>query len=145
MKILKTKRGISTIIAVLLMIVIAVAAAVITYVWIMGYLGGTMAGVGQTSEQMRISIDSVSNSSSTAFTVVVRNIGDITATVDAIYVGTSTTNLVAATGVSSTSITTTQGPVSISGTYSTGFVKGTTYIIKVVCSDGQSATATLIP
>jgi len=144
MKLLKQKKGISTIIAVLLMIVISVAAAVITYIWITGYIGGTMSGIEQQSEQMQISIDAVSNSSSTAFAVVVRNTGDITATVNAIYVGTSTSNLVAATGVTSADVAV-SSTGSFSGTYGTGFVKGTTYTIKVVCSDGQSATINFSP
>lgn len=144
MKLLKQKKGISTIIAVLLMIVISVAAAVITYIWITGYIGGTMSGIEQQSEQMQISIDAVSNSTSTAFTAVVRNTGDITATVNAIYVGTSTSNLVAATGVTSADVAV-SSTGSFSATYSTGFVKGTTYTIKVICSDGQSATINFSP
>jgi hypothetical protein len=126
------------------MIVISVAAAVITYIWITGYLGGTMSNIDQQTDQMQISIDAVSSSSTTSFAVVVRNTGDIIATVDAIYVGTSTSNLVAATGVTSADIAV-SATGSFSGTYSTGFVQGTTYVIKVVCSDGQSATASFSP
>ncbi|RLE66077.1 MAG: type IV pilin, partial [Thermoprotei archaeon] len=33
------KRGVSPVIAVLLLIVIAVAAAVLTYLWVLGYIG----------------------------------------------------------------------------------------------------------
>lgn len=140
MKLLKQKKGISTIIAVLLMIVISVAAAVITYIWITGYLGGTMSGIEQQSDQMQVSIDAVSNSSTT-LTVVVRNTGDIIATVDALYVGTTTNNLAAVTITSADVALSSTG--SFSGTYSS-LTKGTTYIVKVVCSDGQSATASFI-
>jgi len=86
MKILKEKRGISTIIAVLLMIVISVAAAVITYIWVMGYLGGTMTKIAQTSEQERIFIDSVGWVDNNTIQVVVRNIGDLTVTLSKVYV-----------------------------------------------------------
>ncbi len=119
------------------MIVISVAAAVITYIWITGYLGGTMSGIQQQTNQMRISLDAVSNSSTTV-TAVVRNIGDITATVSAMYVGTATSNLQAVTITSANVAVESTG--SFSGTYSS-LTKGTTYIVKMVCSDGQSATA----
>jgi flagellin-like protein len=45
--ILRSKRGISPILATLLLIVIAVAAIVITYAWVMGYLGFTTNKVGK--------------------------------------------------------------------------------------------------
>lgn len=141
MKILKQKRGISTIIAVLLMIVISVAAAVITYIWVMGYLGGTMAGIKQSTQQMEISIDTVSNSSTTV-SVVVRNQGDITATVDKIYIGTSSSNLADAGTLTGTKSIAVSGTTTLSFTYAS-LQKSKTYIVKVVCTDGQSATGTL--
>jgi len=143
MKILKQKRGISTIIAVLLMIVISVAAAVITYIWVMGYLGGTMAGIKQSTEQMKISIDTAYNTTSQAFTVVVRNIGDITATVDKVYIGTTSQNLAEATFGSGTKSIALQSTQTLTYTLASGsFAKGTTYVVKVVCTDAQSTMTT---
>lgn len=124
------------------MIVISVAAAVITYIWITGYLGTTMAGIGQQTTQMEISIDSASNSSTTV-TVVVRNVGDIAATVDKIYIGTSSSNLADAGTLTGTKSIAVSSTTSLSFTYAS-LKKSTTYIIKVVCTDGQSATGTLI-
>jgi len=84
MKTLKLNRkGVSPIIATLLLIVIAVAAAVVTYSFVMGFLtpGGT------TTPQGVLSVDSynfASNSTET-LTVYVRNSGQ-TVTCSAIYV-----------------------------------------------------------
>jgi len=138
MKILKTKRGISTIIAVLLMIVIAVAAAVITYVWIIGYLGGTMAGVEQAGEQGNISIDTVANTSTTQIQIIVRNIGDKAVTVDKVYVNgiSATFSGTAAIALESSTTLTATIPSSVGSAWS----KGTQYTVKVVCVDGASAT-----
>jgi hypothetical protein len=106
---------------------------------------GTMSGVKTSSTQSQISIDTVSNSSSTGFTVVVRNTGSITATVSSIYMGTSSSNLAAASYTGTTSI-----PVSSTQYFTCtvpptigSLVKGATYVVKVVDTDGQSATGTL--
>jgi FlaG/FlaF family flagellin (archaellin) len=140
MKILKQKRGISTIIAVLLMIVISVAAAVITYIWVMGYLGGTMSGIKQSTTQMQTSIDTAyNNTAGTTVSVVVRNTGSITAVVDKIYIGTSASNLADAGTVNGNKNIAVSSTQLLNVTYSV--TKGTTYIVKVVTTDGQSATA----
>jgi flagellin-like protein len=40
------RRGVSPVIATLLLIVIAVAAAVLTYIWVTGYMGTLQAQAG---------------------------------------------------------------------------------------------------
>jgi len=84
MKTLKlNKKGVSPIIATLLLIVIAVAAAVVTYSFVMGFLtpGGT------TTPQGVLSVDSYNFASNVdeSLTVYVRNSGQ-TVTCSAIYV-----------------------------------------------------------
>jgi FlaG/FlaF family flagellin (archaellin) len=147
--ILKQKKGIDTIIAVLLMIVITVAAAVITYIWIMGYIGGTMGGVKTATTQSQISLDMINETttSSGKFTVIVRNTGSINATVSNIYIGTSSSNLV----LVSTTVPGLPKSIAISSTQTflctvpslVSYTPGSTYVIKVVDTDGQSATGTL--
>jgi len=53
--VLKSKKGVSPIIATLLLIVIAVAAAVVTYSFVMGFIGTGTASQGQ---QGQLSMDS---------------------------------------------------------------------------------------
>jgi flagellin-like protein len=46
-KIRKNVKAVSPVISVLLMIVVAVAASLVTYAWVMGYLGFTTNKVGK--------------------------------------------------------------------------------------------------
>ena len=141
MKILKQKKGISTIIAVLLMIVITVAAAVITYIWVMGYIGGTMTGVKTATTQSSITIDDAYNITKFVY-VLVRNVGSTNATVSSIYIGTSSSNLANAGTIAGTNKIAPLTMQSLNVTY-TSLKKGTTYVVKVVDTDGGSAIGTL--
>ncbi|MEM2463958.1 MAG: archaellin/type IV pilin N-terminal domain-containing protein [Candidatus Bathyarchaeia archaeon] len=91
---LKSRRGISPILATLLLIVIAVAAIVVTYAWIMIYMrsAGQQAGT-------RIKFDSLSiNATSNEVTIYVRNWGTEPAVVDRVYIeGTDVTEHVTPT------------------------------------------------
>ncbi|MEM3566689.1 MAG: archaellin/type IV pilin N-terminal domain-containing protein [Candidatus Bathyarchaeia archaeon] len=86
--ILKSKSGISPILATLLLIVIAVAAIVVTYAWIMIY----MHSAGQRAGVM-IEIENVYFHNSKNVTVTVRNTGTSDTNLISIYMGESTSNL----------------------------------------------------
>jgi len=90
-KILRSKKGISPILATLLLIVIAVAAVIVTYAWVMTFTGSQtqQAGVLLIKENVSWATGSIS--------VVIRNTGTSNGKVMAVYVGTSSTNLTAAT------------------------------------------------
>lgn len=85
----KSKKGISPILATLLLIVIAVAAIVVTYAWIMIYMhsAGQRAGI-------QLEIEVVSWPSGGTIKLYVRNTGTSDATIDAVYVGTSPNNYI---------------------------------------------------
>lgn len=79
---LKSRKGISPILATLLLIVIAVAAIVVTYAWIMVYMrsSGHQAGA-------RIKFDSVIiDSTNDNITIYVRNWGTEDVYVDKVYI-----------------------------------------------------------
>lgn len=78
-----TQRGISPVIAVLLLIVIAVAASVITYSWITWFLTTQQQAA---SSMIRIEEVDLSRISEGIITVYVRNIGTVKVTIDAVYV-----------------------------------------------------------
>lgn len=79
---LKTKKAISPILATLLLIVIAVAAIVVTYAWVMTYV--TSAGVQAGT---KIKFDSISvNATSDEVTIYVRNWGTEPAVVNKVYI-----------------------------------------------------------
>lgn len=90
---LKSKHAISPILATLLLIVIAVAAIVVTYAWIMTYMAGTTGQAG-----VMLKKDAVNWPDNTII-IYVRNIGTADATIDAVYIGTSSANLALHTDV----------------------------------------------
>ncbi|MGB9959050.1 MAG: archaellin/type IV pilin N-terminal domain-containing protein [Candidatus Bathyarchaeales archaeon] len=85
--IIKSKKAISPILATLLLIVIAVAAIVVTYAWIMTYMSSARQQGG-----VILTKDAVSWPSGKII-IYVRNIGTSDGTISAVYVGTSATNL----------------------------------------------------
>ena len=88
--ILKSNKGISPILATLLLIVIAVSAVIVTYAWVMTFTGNTtnQAGAILTVENIRFYDDGDS------IEIILRNSGTADATVDTVYVGTSSSDLV---------------------------------------------------
>ena len=76
-------RGISTFIATLLLMVLAVAAGAIIYAYTMGYLGG----LGGQKTPGTLSLDSaIAKASEHKITAYIRNIGKGTLTLDKVYV-----------------------------------------------------------
>jgi len=96
------KRGVSPVIATLLLVAIAVAAAVLTYGWVSGMFS-TLSGQAQT----QIKIESAKFVAGTAqdyINVTIRNTGSATVTVDLIKVKNTNTGVVWDTSVKSASI-----------------------------------------
>ncbi len=133
----KNKKAVSDVIAVLLMIAIAVAAALIAYAWVMGYLGGTTSKVGKA-----IQVQSMYYSDGITGTlhVYVQNVGTSPVTLSALYInganGTSLTGLPADLPVNNTQVVTADLP--------SGFNPANAITVKVVCSDGTFMEATQI-
>ncbi len=93
-RMLNSRRGISPILATLLLIVIAVAAIVVTYAWIMTF-------VGNTSQQADIIPNKQNvywNSTSSTTVITVGNSGSSNGKIIRLYLGTSQNNLVDVTG-----------------------------------------------
>ena len=131
---LKTRKAISPILATLLLVVIAVAAIVVTYAWIMTYMGnaGHQAGVMIYKANIRFYKDV----STRMIDVDMGNSGTQDTSLTALYIGTSETNL------QSQNITST--PLSAGGTatitVSYNWSNGTAYYFKVLSSSGQTYT-----
>ena len=128
------RKAVSPVIATLLLILIAVAAAVLVYVWVTGYASSvTSTGTPELHEEIKI--DAVSYSGTT-LTVYVRNIGDVNAVIDAVYI-ISTGNVVVA---SDTDVSSTLTPGQVTSvTLSATLNAGETYIVKAVTSNGVEA------
>ncbi|MEM2675981.1 MAG: archaellin/type IV pilin N-terminal domain-containing protein [Candidatus Bathyarchaeia archaeon] len=128
---LKSRRGISPILATLLLIVIAVAAIVVTYAWIMTYMSsaGHQAGV-------QLSLDNVSWPNSNTIILYIRNVGTSDAVIDAVYIGTSATNLSSATHDAKDKVVSKNGGT-LEITITHPWERGVTYYFKVVPKTGS--------
>jgi len=104
-KIVYSKKGISPILATLLLIVIAVAAVIVTYAWVLTFTGTQtqQAGVLLTKENVSW------GPANTTITVVIRNTGTSNGKITAVYIGTSSTNLAS---ISSSDVSPTLGSAS---------------------------------
>ena len=133
--ILKTKRGISPILATLLLIVIAVAAVIVTYAWVMTFTGSTTSQAGAV-----LGIDNVrfhTVSSTDYVEIILRNSGTGDAKVEAVYAGTSDSNLVLQSSVSynpSSQIVVAGSSLNVTITYD--WTDGTTYYFKMATEEG---------
>lgn len=127
---LKSRMGISPILATLLLIVIAVAAIVVTYAWIMTYMSsaGRQAGT-------RIKFDLLTiNASSNEVVIYVRNWGTEPAVVDKVYIeGVDVTGYVISDPKLPTTIPVDQVLlIKINGTAAhLDFIRGSWYKVKV--------------
>jgi FlaG/FlaF family flagellin (archaellin) len=132
MKTRKNRRGVSTIIAVLLMIIITVAAAVIVWAFLSGYIGSRTA---PTTQQSVIQINAIDRSATAVASVQLVTRGS-NATIVGVYVNGApaagfTPN---AAKFSSTATTGTIVTISFTGPLNVGDV------VKVVCADGGAAS-----
>ena len=127
---LRSERGISPILATLLLIVIAVAAIIVTYAWITTYMSGTTHQAGSRLTFDTVYIDSTTDN----VTIYVRNTSPTEkVTIDKVYISgidfTAYTNLTSATTIQ-------PGKVVMIKTVSTppstfDFTSGNAYTVKV--------------
>jgi len=98
---LKSKKAISPILATLLLIVIAVAAIVVTYAWIMTYMSGAsqQAGVILFKENVRF-FGSPTDAAKNRTEFTVGNTGTANTQIVRIYVGNSSGNMIELTSYS---------------------------------------------
>ena len=132
---LKSKEGISPILATLLLIVIAVAAVIVTYAWVMTFTSSTtgQAGAVLTVENVRYH-----NSSGLKVDITIRNSGTADAKVAEVYQGTSSSNLQPVSPVTydpPTQMVDTGS--SLKMTFALDWQDGTRYYFKVVTEAAQ--------
>jgi len=120
------------------MIAIAVAAAILVYVWSMGLIGTLTTGGGsQTREQ--VIVDAYAWNATGDMTLYLRNVGSAEVILDAVYVGGS----VASTDMASTLPV--LGPVeTVVVTPSGAYTSGVAYTVKCITKTGGVFTFSLI-
>jgi len=148
-KILRSKKGISPILATLLLIVIAVAAVVVTYAWVMTFTTSTTSTAGAVLVQENVRYHRTGGN----FTeIVIRNTGTADGKLAAVYWSKSGFNDLALVGSSEYSVdptskvvaagkyatlTVTWGGSVVTDTPGGGWQSGTTYYWKLVTEAGQ--------
>ena len=133
--IFKSKKGISPILATLLLIVIAVAAVIVTYAWVMTFTASTTSQAGAILKVDNVRFYTVS--STDYVEVIIRNSGTGDAKIDSVYTGITDSNLATQTGVSyipNTQIVTAGSTLNI--TITQDWTDGTRYYFKMTTEEG---------
>ncbi len=130
-RILRSKKAISPILATLLLIVIAVAAIVVTYAWITTYMGNTTQQAGFMPYKANVAF------SSGIISIDIGNSGTSSGQIVQVYVGTSASALVSQTTNPTVPKAIEPGTVQqFNVTYA--WASGTTYYFKIVPSNGAA-------
>jgi flagellin-like protein len=142
------KKGVSPIIATVILVLIAVAAGVMLWLWVSGFASTTPAQQQALNERIRIDAVQVSTTgNTTTVTIYVRNIGNSDVKIGAAYI-LDTTGIIKATNTSTDNLPTIK-PNEVktvlvkdiqSDTLSTGYA----YVAKVVTINGVEATYTFV-
>jgi flagellin-like protein len=139
-RILRNKKAISPILATLLLVVIAVAAIVVTYAWITTYMGTTTQQAGFIPYEANVAF-----TGGNTVKIDVGNSGTSSGQVVAIYIGTSASSLTNITSVSPAPPQAIPNGQIVSFTVTYSYTAGNTYYFKVIPSNGAalsfSATA----
>ena len=152
-KIVKDKKGINTILAALLMVVIVVVASVMVYAWSTGLLGALMVTPQVGKEAMNIENSSFSNS--TLATIYLRNTGTASISLVTYYVRDNNANQYSKTswnvytGIAPNALATVTinigaqcGCTAASNNFV--FVSGNSYTVIVVTSRNSQFTFTVV-
>ncbi len=161
-KIFRNKKGIDTILAALLMVVIVVVASVMVYAWSTGLLGGLLV-TPQTGKEA-LSLENTSFSGNATAAMSIRNIGTASITMVTYYVKDNSGNQyasgitgfawlgapsgIAANGLAATTINigaTCDGNCQYTGTSPHfAFVAGNSYTVIIVTSRNNQFTFTVV-
>lgn len=129
-KMSRSKKAISPILATLLLVVIAVAAIVVTYAWVMTYMTHTTGQAGVVLYKANVSWPNNST-----IDIDVGNSGTSDTTIIQVYIGTSSSTMDNQT-ITPVSLPAGGNPVRIIVNHS--WQNGITYYFKVLVSSGQS-------
>ncbi len=132
---MKNRKGVSTYISVLMLIVVTIAGGVMIY----GYTIGWFGRLGGEGEMGTLSIDEVSASGTTnLITAYVRNVGSSSVILDAVYVeGTliADADVTVDTVAMTTATPIAEGSIATVVIDATALTSGTTYQVKLVGVD----------
>ncbi len=129
---LRDKRAFSPVIAALILMLIAVAAGVVVYGYVMGWLGGATNVPPGTKGELQFDSLYATAGSPGNITVYVRNVGQKELTLSRVYVNGE--NMTFTLSDHTLSVGEVSGTITVSYT----MVAGLTYQVKVTCTDGTA-------
>ena len=135
-KILNSKKAISPILATLLLIVIAVAAIVVTYAWITTYMGSATQQAGVMLNKANVSF----NDTTRVITIDVQNTGTSDTKIAAVYIGTSASSATQQTPTQTLPLPLGAGDIVTITIDDYDWDAGETYYFKVVPNSGAALT-----
>ena len=142
---MKFVKGISPVIATIILVLIAVVAGVLLWLWTSGFTSALPAQQQVLYERIKIEgVKVTKDGGTTSITAYVRNVGNVEVKISTVYIlkpdGTIVEehNLASATSVSPGNFATVE--VTVTKTYTAGYV----YTIKVVTANGAEATYTFV-
>ena len=138
-------KGVSPIIATIILVLIAIAAGVMLWLWVSGFITATPAQQPALNE--RIKIDAVNISSSKSkLSIYVRNMGSTNVNITAAYILTTSNTAIAYQTYSNVIISPGQvTKIDMDITSDSANIKsGYAYVAKVVTANGVEATYTFV-
>lgn len=130
-----SRRGVSVIIAALLLIAIAVAAAVLLYVFSIGLLGSLSSSGGQQTKQQLV-LEAYNWGTANSLILNLRNVGSASVNLALADVFVNGTKINNPTGCSTLAPTLSCTMTVPAGTIPSTPVSGVAYVIKIVTPDG---------
>ena len=133
-RVFRSRKAFSAVIASLILMLLAVAAGVVVYAYVMGWIGGTTQNPTRTGQMQ---FDSLSAKAATSnIQMYVRNVGGTNLTISKIYVeGIDTANQTAITTGTTLGV---QNVDFVNVTYA--MTKNYFYEVAVVCKDGTTVS-----
>jgi flagellin-like protein len=136
--VLKSKKAISPILATLLLIVIAVAAIVVTYAWITTFMGSATQQAGVVLHSANVNF----NATSGTIAIDVQNAGTSDTKISAVYVGTSSSTASLQATTETLPLSLGAGDIETITIEDFDWTAGESYYFKVVPSSGAALTFT---
>jgi len=138
-------KGVSPIIATIILVLIAIAAGVMLWLWVSGFITSTPAQQPALNERIKIDAVNISSSSSSGsnLSIYVRNMGSTNVTITAAYILTTSNTAIAYQTYSNVMIPpgqVTKINMNILTTASANIKSGYAYVAKVVTANGVEAT-----
>ena len=142
------RKGVSPVIATIILVLIAVVAGVLLWLWVSGYSSALPSQNPALYERIKIEAVNVSSTTTTKqLSIYVRNIGNANVTISSIYILRPD-----GTMIENPSLPNNNNPVTIKPgnvqtiqvTLSQQYQSGYAYVVKVVTANGVEATYTFV-